>query len=60
MKQEPKPTPLAVSLDDAAKMMSVSIYTVRRLVKAGKLRSAKVGRRVVITIREMERFLNDG
>jgi excisionase family DNA binding protein len=51
-------TAMAVSLQEAAKMLSVSIWTLKKLVKEKNLRSVRIGRRVVIQVSELERFLS--
>jgi excisionase family DNA binding protein len=59
MKQEPV-RPLAVTIAQAAQMTSLSQFTVREQIKKGRLRATKIGRRVVIPMRELERFVNGG
>jgi len=56
----PPPTPLAVSLEDACVMTALSIYTIRKEIKAGRLKTTRVGRRVLVPVRELERFVNGG
>jgi len=51
---------LAVSIGEAAKMLSVSHFTVRRLIKAGKIHSVRLGARRLIPIAELERILKEG
>ncbi len=48
---------IGVSLDEAAKLTSVSAFTLRRQIKAGKLKVARVGRRLVIPVSELEKLL---
>ena len=49
--------PLAYSVSDSAKALSVSRQSVRRLVSTGELRSLRIGSRVLIPRSELERFL---
>jgi excisionase family DNA binding protein len=55
MSQEPQR--LAVSIEEAAKMLSVSHFTVRRLIKAGKIPSVRLGARRVIQLAYLEKML---
>ena len=48
---------LGVSLDEAAKLTSVSAFTLRRQIKRGNLKVARVGRRLVIPISELEKLV---
>jgi excisionase family DNA binding protein len=48
---------LGVSLDEAAKLTSVSVFTLRRQIKRGNLKVARVGRRLVIPVSELEKLL---
>jgi excisionase family DNA binding protein len=48
---------IGVSLDEAAKLTSVSAFTLRRQIKRGNLKVARVGRRVVIPLSELEKLL---
>jgi excisionase family DNA binding protein len=59
MKQEPV-LRLAVTIAEAAQMTSLSQFTVREQIKKGRLRATKIGRRVVIPVAELERFVNEG
>jgi excisionase family DNA binding protein len=49
---------LGVSLDEAAKLTSVSAFTLRRQIKRGNLKVARIGRRVVIPLSELEKLVN--
>ncbi len=49
--------PLAYSVADSAKALSVSRQSVRRLVSTGELRSLRIGSRVLIPRSELESFL---
>lgn len=48
---------LGVSLDEAAKLTSVSAFTLRRQIKRGNLKVARVGRRLVIPVTELEKLV---
>lgn len=48
-----------VSVDDASELLGVTPLTIRRLIKANKLRASHVGRRVVIRLVDLERMLNE-
>lgn len=49
--------PLAISMATAAAAVGISAVAMRRLVKAGKLKHSRVGRRVLIRVDELDRFL---
>jgi excisionase family DNA binding protein len=53
-------TKLSVGLEEAQEMTGLSHFTLRRLVKNGKLKSARVGRRILIPITEIERLVRPG
>jgi excisionase family DNA binding protein len=48
---------LGVSLDEAAKLTSVSAFTLRRQIKCGTLKVARIGRRLVIPVSELEKLV---
>lgn len=48
---------LGVSLDEAAKLTSVSAFTLRRQIKRGNLKVARVGRRLVIPLSELTKLV---
>ena len=56
-KTEPAPDSLLVTLDGAARMLSVSRMTVRRLIQAGKLPARVMGRKVMIVRQEIIRYV---
>lgn len=49
--------PLAVDVREAGRLLSVAPRTVRAWVKSGRIRCARLGRRVVIPVSELERLL---
>jgi excisionase family DNA binding protein len=59
MKQEPM-LRLAVTLEDACTMTSLSIWTIRKEIKCGRLKVTKLGRRVLVPMCELERFVKEG
>lgn len=46
-----------LSVEDTAKFLTVVPLTVRRLIAARKLRATRIGRRVVITPANLQKFL---
>lgn len=48
---------MAVSVDEAAYLLSISPRKVWLLLERGDLRAAKIGKRTLIPASEMERFL---
>jgi excisionase family DNA binding protein len=51
--------PLALTFDDAGRLLEVSARTIKRLVDAGKIRSISVGHAPRIPREEIERFIAD-
>jgi excisionase family DNA binding protein len=50
-----------LSVDDAAKQLGgISSWTVRAWLSQGRLARVKVGRRTMIRLTELERFVRDG
>jgi excisionase family DNA binding protein len=54
-KQEKEMTQLSVGLEEAQSLTGISVHTWRILVKEGKVRAARVGRRILIPTSELER-----
>jgi excisionase family DNA binding protein len=48
---------LGLSLAEAAERTGVSQYTLRRMAKAGTLKAARFGRRIIIPAAEIENLL---
>ena len=48
-----------LSVLDVAKILGVSVLTIRRLIKTKKLKAAKVGRRVIVTQAMLEKYLEE-
>lgn len=53
MQTVPHPTPLAVTLKDAAAMLGLSEKTLRRLADRGQIRLIKVGRRTLVPYQDL-------
>jgi excisionase family DNA binding protein len=49
--------PLAVSVQEAAEMLGVSVFTVRRNIRKGLLRAVRIGRRVVVPVESLRALL---
>lgn len=50
---------LAYRLPAAAKLMDIEVWTLRGLIKAGKIRHRKVGKYFIVSRSEIERFLEE-
>lgn len=53
-------TPLSVGLAQAQELTGLSQITLRRMVKTKKIRAARVGRRILIPMTELERLTAPG
>lgn len=51
------PTRIAVSIPEAAEMLSLSINSVWRLLRVGELHRIRVGRRSLVAVNELQAFL---
>lgn len=49
----------SLSVEETADELGVVPLTVRRLIKAKKLKASKVGRRVVVRVADIEKYLAD-
>lgn len=49
-----------VTVDAVSKRLAVSVFTVRRLIKAREIRAVHVGKRVLIPSSEVERIIEEG
>jgi excisionase family DNA binding protein len=49
-----------VSVEESAYRLGISSLTVRRLVKCGRLRSTRIGRRLLLPETEIARIANEG
>lgn len=52
--------PIAYRIEDAARALGVGRTTIYRLIRDGKLRIVKVGKRSLITASELQSFLSEG
>jgi excisionase family DNA binding protein len=48
---------LALSVEDTADALSVGRVTIFKLIKEGRLKASKIGRRTIITMAEVQSFL---
>jgi len=55
-----EPKRLAVSVDEAAKLLGVSPFTIRNYVASGRLRAVRVGRRVLVPMEVLEKVMVEG
>lgn len=60
MKQSTGQPPLAVSVNEAACLLSVSRVTIYRAIWRGELKAMKIGARTLIPYKELEAFLERG
>jgi excisionase family DNA binding protein len=53
-------TKLTVGLQEAQEMTGISHFTFRRMVRLGKIKAVRVGRRVLIPVTELEKLVKPG
>lgn len=51
---------LLVGVRDAAAALGLSHWTVRQYIRDGKIRAVRIGRRVLVEPREVERLISAG
>jgi len=51
--------PLTYTLRECAEALKVSLNSFRKIVDNGEVKVVRVGKRVLIPVRELERYLND-
>jgi excisionase family DNA binding protein len=51
---------LSVGLQEAQEMTGISHFTFRRMVRNGKIKAVRVGRRLLIPITELEKLIKPG
>ena len=51
---------LTMSVKDAAAALGFSHWGIRKFVRQGRLRAVKIGRRILIELSELERFVAQG
>jgi excisionase family DNA binding protein len=49
-----------VGLEEAQEMTGISLHTFRKLVRTGKIKAARVGRRILIPTCELEKLVRPG
>jgi excisionase family DNA binding protein len=59
MKIEIPDKPIAVTVARAATLIGVSRATIRDFAKSGRLRIARVGRRVIVPMNSLEQFVRE-
>ena len=47
-------------IESAAKALSLSPWTVRSYIRKGKIRAVRIGRRVLLEERELQRLIDEG
>ena len=52
--------PLAVDAQEAARLTSLSVFTIRAYVRAKKLRAVRVGRRILIPMDALLALVGEG
>ncbi len=52
--------PIAVNVNTAAKMTSLSPHTIRLYIRQKKLEVARAGRRIIIPVESLKKLLRDG
>ena len=52
--------PLAVDVREAARLTSLSTFTIRRYIRRGHLRAIRVGRRLIVPLEVLEGLVRDG
>ena len=58
MQQQLVLDPIAISISDTCRALGLSRYTISKLVKAGTIRSRKVGRRVLVCTKSVREFIS--
>ncbi len=53
------PSPLLLGLKDASLLLGISFWTLRRLIKIGKLAAVRFGRRVLIARSDLDRLIEE-
>jgi excisionase family DNA binding protein len=52
--------PLGVNIEEAARLTSLSVYTIRDLERRNLIKSSRCGRRIIIPMEEVNRIVNEG
>jgi len=53
-------TPLTISVRDAASLLGLTHWTLRKYIRTGKIHTVRIGRRVLIEPSELERLIAQG
>ncbi|MEN6535756.1 MAG: helix-turn-helix domain-containing protein [Bryobacteraceae bacterium] len=53
-------TGLCIGIKDAAALLGLSPWTIRRFIRLGKLASVRIGRRVLVEPAELEKLVEAG
>lgn len=51
-------TPL-MNLKDSARLLAISVWTLRSVLRKGKLHPVRIGRRILLEQEELERFIQE-
>lgn len=51
--------PLAVDLHEASRLTSLSVRTLRRYIESGRLRAARLGRRIAVPVTALKELLGE-
>jgi excisionase family DNA binding protein len=52
--------PLAVDLDEGARLVGLSKHTLRAYVRRGVLNATRCGRRIILQVEELRRLVREG
>ena len=52
--------PIAVDVNTAAKITSLSPHTIRNYIRTGKLKASRCGRRVIIPVKALSELVREG
>ena len=52
--------PLAVDVQEASRLTSLSIHTIRLYIRKGKLNASRVGRRIIVPMEALQELVKRG
>jgi hypothetical protein len=52
--------PLAVDVREAARLSSLSVFTIRRYIKRGLLQGTRCDRRILVPLSSLKRLIEEG
>ena len=58
--QEDKLAPLAVGINEAARLIGLSPHTIRAYERRGLIKATRLGARVLIPVAELRRLIDEG